>query len=572
MLKSLYIKNYVLIDELHVDFGLGLNIITGETGAGKSIIVGALGVILGDSPDKDAIRDPSTKSIFEAELSTERLNIRYFLEEQEIEDFSGSLLIRRELNDSGRTRSFINDTPVPLRVLSELGDLLIDVHGQHQHQQLLRPKRHIDYLDAYANLIGEREKLKSIYQQLREAQKERKKIVERQHELEQSRDYLEFQLKEIKAIQPEKGEDDALEQEERILGNAEYLYEKTTSMYRDLYEKQGAVVEVLKGAEKALSQLGEIDQSFSSLQSECENARIAVEDIATALQRYSSDITFDPHALEKIRQRMLQINGLKKKYGHSIENILERKAHIEKELSLIGNVDENIEKLDKQIENTRQELSVLCDSLSQKRHQAADGLSRKVNDLLAQLGMEKAQFSVHNTYKYEPEEPYVKVNNESMNVTSKGIDNIEFFIVSNKGEEERPLASIASGGEISRVMLALKSLLAESDNVPVLVFDEIDAGVSGRIAQAVGKTLRHLAKSHQILSITHLPQIASMAHHHYVVEKSSGDGHTRTAIHKLESRERIENIAQLLGGREVTNTYLQSASALIEEAEKLADE
>ncbi len=572
MLKSLYIKNYVLIDELHVEFGQGLNIITGETGAGKSIIVGALGVILGESPDKEAIRDQSSKAIFEAELSTERLDIKHFLKEQEIEDFDDTLLIRRELNDSGRTRSFINDTPVPLKVLSALGDVLVDVHGQHQHQQLLRPKSHIDYLDAYADLFKERDQIKSVYQQLGDAQKQREQIIKRQHELERSRDYLEFQLREINAVQPQKGEDDALEQEERILGNAEYLYEKTTSMYRDLYEKQGAVVEVLKGAEKALGQLKEIDQSFSGLQSECETARIAVEDIATALQRYSSDITFDPQALEKIRQRMLQINGLKKKYGHSIQSILERKDHIEKELSLIDNVDENIDKLDKQIENNRIHLSELCQQLSEKRQQAADELSLKVNKLLVQLGMEKACFSVHNTYEPHSEEPFAYMNDKKVKVTLKGIDNIEFFIVSNKGEEERPLAKIASGGEISRVMLALKSLLAESDNVPVLVFDEIDAGVSGRIAQTVGKALRQLAKSHQILSITHLPQIASMAHHHYVVEKTSDEGHTRTFIHALEPQQRIENIAQLLGGRELTDTYLQSASALIEEAEKLADE
>lgn len=570
MLKLLYVKDYVLIDEIKITFGPGLNIITGETGAGKSILVGALGAILGESLSKESIRQNAQKAIFEAQFDIKNDLLKNVLQENDLDDYETHLIIRRELNESGRSRAFVNDSPVSLPILIEIGDLLVDLHGQHEHQLLLKSSRHIDYLDAFAALSPSLEKIKLSYNTLKHIQHQITDLAKRQEQANQARDLLRFQHNEIAAVAPEEGEDVALQQEEKVLRNAELLFEKTTALYQQLYDSDGSVASILRAAEKNLRDLVQIDEKFETSRQECENARILVDDLSTTLQDYSSAITFDADRLEGLRQRLSLLNGLKKKYGGNLESVLLFQKKVKDELSMLENLHEALADLHKQFESEQLKLADLCQSASLRRSEFGDKLAKDVTSELARLGMAKAEFTVACDVKETDNGYTVPVNGKKLAVTAKGIDQVEFVIRSNPGEPFRPLVNIASGGEISRIMLALKSLLAESDNVPVLIFDEIDAGISGRIAQAVGVSLRKLAKSHQVICITHLPQIASMAQFHYLVEKNVEDDRTRTRIHRLDDQQRQEQIAQLFGGETVTETHLKSAADLIDEAEKLA--
>ncbi len=572
MLKSLYAKNYALIDEIRVEFNAGLNIITGETGAGKSILLGALAAILGERLSKDIIRSGADKVVIEGEfdisLSQDHAD---FLRQHDLESKNGEIIARREINASGKSRCFINDTPVSLEVLKSLGDLLVDLHGQHEHQLLLQVPRHIRYLDDFAHLAEQRARLKENYDRLVSLSKQLQDLFNREDELRKSKDFLQFQLSEITVADPQPDEDEILKEEEGILRNAEFLAERTGALFQQLYEGEGSVSEVLGKALNDLANLGQIDKRFLGLESECENAKIAVDEIAVALQNYCSAIDFDTHRLENIRQRLALLSALKKKYGGTIAAVLEHKTKIAQELGLIENLQSEIDRLTAQIENERTTLRQLSLDVSRIRASAARELCEKVVDEIASLGMPNANFKVLQEYKNATQQSqFVVVEGKPVQVSPDGIDQIEFLISANSGEAPKPLAKIASGGEISRIMLALKSLLAEADKVPVLIFDEIDLGISGRIAQAVGKSLRKLAQAHQVICITHLPQIASMADHHYLVEKVAGAGETFTTIRKLEEPERTEQIARLFGGETVTQAHLLSAAELIKEAEGVA--
>ncbi len=569
MLKSLYAKNYALIDEIRVEFNSGLNIITGETGAGKSILLGALSAILGERLSKDIIRSGAEKVVIEGEFHIP-LSDDYadFLRKHDLESNDDEIIVRREINVSGKSRCFINDSPVSLELLQSMGDLLVDLHGQHQHQLLLQVPRHVRYLDDFAHLAEQQVHLNENYHRLVSLAKQLQNLLNREEELKKSKDYLEFQFSEIAALDPQFDEDETLKEEEGILRNAELLAERTGALFQRLYEGEGSVSEVLDKALNDLAYLSQIDKSFIGLQSECENAKIAVDEIATALQNYCGAIDFDTNRLESIRQRLALLSGLKKKYGGTIAAMLEHKTKAAQELGLIENLQGEIDRLSAQIEIERTTLRQLSLDVSRIRASAAQQLSQKVVDELARLGMPNANFKVLQEYKNATRQSqFVVIEGQHVQVTPNGIDQVEFLISANPGEGPKPLAKIASGGEISRVMLALKTLLAEADKVPVLIFDEIDLGISGRIAQAVGRSLRKLAQSHQVICITHLPQIASMADHHYLVEKLAGRTETFTTIRKLAEPERTEQIARLFGGEVVTQAHLLSAAELIKEAE-----
>jgi DNA repair protein RecN (Recombination protein N) len=568
MLKSLYAKNYALIDEINVQFHHGLNIITGETGAGKSILLGALGALLGDRLSKDVIRSGAEKVIVEGIFhATESIEIAELLQAHDLGTNDSEIIVRREINISGKNRCFINDTPVSLDILASLGDILVDLHGQHQHQLLLQISRHIHYLDDFAHLAEQRARLKESYECLVSLSKELNDLLNREEELKKSKDYLQFQLDEISAVDPQPDEEDVLKDEERILRNAELLYERTGALFQQIYEGEGAVSEIMGNAVNDLADLAQIDKSFIDLRSQCEQAKIAIDEIAKALQGYCSSIDFDTNRLEAIRQRLAVLAGLKKKYGGTIAAILEQKSKAALELDLIENLEGEIERLNGRMEEERVTLRQLSLDVSKIRRVAAQELNGKVVAELERLGMPNADFQIRQDFKTAgPQSQYVVIDDQPVQVSPNGIDQVEFLISANPGEDLKPLVKVASGGEISRVMLALKSLLAEADKVPVLIFDEIDIGISGRIAQAVGKSLRKLAQSHQVICITHLPQIASMAHHHYLVEKTASENETFTSIRELPESERTEQIARLFGGETVTEAHLASASELIKEA------
>lgn len=560
MLKQLLIKDYALIDHLTISFGPGLNIMTGETGAGKSIIIGALGLLLGERAKTDIIRQNQPVAVVEGtfQLSDDFDSSDF----QEYLNNNRDLLLRREIHSSGRSRCFINDSPVSNTILSKLGDLLIDLHGQHEHQALLKTDRHLDYLDNFGVDRSIREKIKETFKTYQSLSKQLESQREKETFLKEKRDLLEFQVQEIETVNPEPGEESTLEAEEKILRNTEKIHQSASEIAELLYDGENAVAERLARTEKILAGLKEVDQPFENWLNHCESARIAVEDIAKQFQAYAAKIEFSPQHLEEIRERLGQFSRLKKKYGGEMDQVFEFYEKTKKELNQIQTIDSEIKNLEDELNLAVASLTKDVRKLSEVRMAAADQLEKRVVSALEELGLKNGKFEIHITQKESDSSPII-IDNKRCSVTSKGIDHVEFYISLNPGQDCKPLAQIASGGEISRIMLALKTVLAESDDVPIMVFDEIDTGISGRIARVVGNKLEDVSSRHQIICITHLPQIASMGRSHISVRKMVRDNQSRTTVKTITDQDRIKEIAQLLGGEQVTESVMQSARELL---------
>jgi len=560
MLKQLFIKNYALIDEIRIDFASGLNILTGETGAGKSIIIGALGLLLGERAKSDVIRQGEKMAVVEGLFQAPQIQLQDLIDS----DLSSNseFLLRREVHENGRSRAFINDSPISNTVLSQIGDRLIDLHGQHAHQTLLHQERHIEYLDNFgvgSSLLYQVKmsflKVQSLTTKLNEFIKNKERLKERQ-------DLLAFQLKEIEQIKPEHGEEEQLEQEERLLRNSERLVETANRLSSILYDGEDSVAEKLSTSENDLSALSAVDIQFEKWAKDCESARILIQEMVSSFQSYVSKIEFNPERLEEIRERLGLFTLLKKKYGGSMEAVLSFWDTLKKELSQLDNIDEEDAKLKVQLEDEIQKFSKLCFELSSIREALSKELEKSTLGVLRELGLPNSEFSIQID-QTKNEKGFVRFKGITYAASKNGIDNVEFFISTNPGESPKPLAKIASGGEVSRIMLSLKSVLADADQIPVLVFDEIDTGISGRIARVVGSQLKKVSDKHQVICITHLPQIASMGNSHYCVEKTVVDNRSQTHIRLLSENERISEIAKLLGGEETTESTLQSARELL---------
>ncbi len=566
MLQSLSIKNFALIEEAEIFFEPGLNIITGETGAGKSILLGALSMILGERAAADTIRTGTERAVIEGKFSLNRIEpLIRLLRENEIEFQNDEILLRREISLKGQNRCFINDTLITNALLKSIGDLLVDLHGQHEHQSLLRQEVHIQILDAYGRLENSVADVKSHYAAVMDLKKKITGIEEHKGSYAEKRELYLHQLKEITDVSPLPDEDEALLQEEKILSGAEKLFELTGKIYNALYEAESSVCGALAEVQKHLDELKLIDQRFSEISGQHQTARIMMEEIARWVGDYNHKINFDTARLEEIRVRLLAIQKLKKKYG-SIRETLAKKVELEEGLNLSEHFDAELEKLRKQLDGIVTAYVATASELSKGRKKAATGLDTKIVFEMKNLGMEHAQFKTEVKYS-EDSLSFVTVEGKNIKAGSDGIDYVEFLISTNLGESMKPLVKVASGGEISRIMLSLKSVLAQSDNIPVLVFDEIDIGISGRVAQAAGKALFNLAQSHQTICITHLPQIAGVSQAHFSVVKSFAAGKTKTEIKKLSKNEKLHEVAKLLGGEKVTETTLQNALELIESAQ-----
>jgi DNA repair protein RecN (Recombination protein N) len=569
MLRHLHIRNYALIDTIDIDFERGLNILTGETGAGKSILIGAIGLILGERASSESVREHTDKAIIEATFGIDRRkDIPELLEENQI-DWMEPMIIRREVTAGGQSRCFVNDTPTTIKTLKGIGELLVDLHGQHEHQSLLRTGTHCRLLDDFGGLSGIVGDFRDGYRSLHGLFTELRELLDREESLRERKDLLAFQIKEIDSVAPQADEESSLETELTILENAETLYEQTQQLYELLYESDRSVYENIVIARNRLESLADIDPAFNDHKNECSSAEAIVHEIAQFLQRYNSRIEFDPERLEIIRDRLGQLSLLKKKYGGSLESVLERRDIIGAEFALAENFGASIESLRKNIAAARAGLSTIAERLSTKRRETAKKIGKTIVKELAALGIPNAQFETRIETAGDSDgslhdgNAYVKLGNEYFHAAPNGIDRIEFYISTNTGESPRPLARVASGGEISRIMLAIKSVLAKSERLPLLIFDEIDVGVSGRIAQAVGKSLKHLSGYHQVIAITHLPQIAGLADAHFVVEKSEEGKRTATSVRKLTDTERVREVARLLSGEEITEAGLTGAKELM---------
>ena len=567
MLKSLYIRDYALIEELEVAFGSGLNIITGETGAGKSILLGALKMILGERASTELVRTGARKAVIEGVFTGADVQaFRDLLEANEIDAVGDEVILRREITGSG-SRAFINDTPATVGVLREAADQLIDLHGQHEHQSLLRTETHLGLLDNFGGLGGLVARYREAYDRVAALVKERKGLVARERELRQQKELYGFQIEEIDRVAPQEGEEDALEDERRVLENAETLYEATAGLYEMLYEADGAVHDQLVVARNELDDLVRIDKSFEEALGEIQSAAIIASEIAKFLQDYNARIEFNPERLEGIRERIGELEGLKRKYGGSLEAVIAYRHEIGETYQLAADFEGAIARLTADVEKAQGALSEVALQLSEKRHEVAERIERAIADELVGLGMPHSRFEVRFERRADADGwvrlPVAGRPPERCAATATGMDVVQFYISTNLGEAPRPLARVASGGEISRIMLALKTILAKSERLPILVFDEIDTGISGAVAGKVGQSMKALAQYHQIIAITHLAQIAALGDVHFQVAKRAEEGRTSTQIRRLDEKARAAQLAELISGDRVTEAALESARELM---------
>ena len=571
MLKTLNIKNYALIDSAEIEFDSGLNIITGETGAGKTILIDALNLVLGDRASTEIIRKGAEKAVVEAVFGIiANKKVRAFLDQHELEG-TEDVILRREISSKGQTRCFVNDTPVSVAQLKEIGNHLVDLHGQHEHQSLLRKETHIDLLDDFGGLEGLVVEYSKSYDALNQFFHDYDTLRQKERLLKERRDLYEFQIKEIDAVNPQPGEESTLEAELRILENSEKLFAMTTQLYQILYEGEGAVFDQLVKARNQLEDLAGIDKLFEEAKGECNSAVAIVDELTKLIQSYNAKIEFNPERLEQIRERLGQLSLLKKKYGGSIDSIIAQREQLQKEFAIAENFEGTLRTLEAEIEQERRRCSAAAQRLSTKRHELTASIGKAVVAELAKLGIQNARFDIavenlaieKTKANQDGNRAFVKLGKDFYEATPQGIDFVEFHLSTNVGEDLKPLVKVASGGEVSRIMLALKSILAKSDRLPSLVFDEIDVGISGRIAQAVGKSLKNLSQFHQIVAITHLPQIASLADTHFVVEKTESHGRTTSQLRKLTDEECIKEVAKLMSGEEITEAGLEGARELM---------
>jgi DNA repair protein RecN (Recombination protein N) len=562
VLRSLYIRDYALIEELDVEFSSGLNIITGETGAGKSILVGAMKMILGERASLEVVRSGAKKAVIEGTfLGGDQPRLRALLEENAV-DVQPAIILRREISPS-QSRAFINDSPATLQLLRDAADLLIDLHGQHEHQSLLRVETHVEMLDGNGGLGALVRAYRERYEAVATLTREMRQLRARERELAREKELFGFQIEEIDRVGPGEGEEEALDAERRVLENAERLFEATAGLFEALYEADGNVNDRLVLARNELDDLARIDASFSEQLAEIQSAQIVVSEVAKFLQDYNARIEFNPERLEAIRERLGDLEHLKRKYGGTVDAVLAHRRKIGETYDIASDFEGAIARLEKQIGEARAELTDAAVRLSAKRREAAAKIEEAIVHELSVLGMPHSRFEVRFDVEQDGDGWISLENGTSVAALPGGMDVIEFYITTNVGEEPRPLAKVASGGEISRIMLALKTILARSERLPILVFDEIDTGISGAVARKVGESMRELGQFHQIIAITHLPQIASLGDAHFVVEKYVEDNRTKTRIRPLEGDERAAQVATLMSGARLTDAAMESARELM---------
>lgn len=564
MIQSLYIKDFALIDELEISFQEGLNILTGQTGAGKSIIIGALNMILGERADTEVIRQGADKAIAEAILKTDKNpDIRELLKENAVE-LDSELILRREIRSSG-SRAFINDTPVTISVLKQVGDFLVDLHGQHDHQLLLKEENHRSVIDGFSEVAPALSAYKDSYADMLELRKELRKLKKRERELEEKIELYRFQVKELEDAELDPDEEEELEAEMHLLDNAEELDQKAGSIVEIGQGEEINVIDLLNQIKLHLEDIARIEADFESYREEISSARISIQETVQFAERYRSKIEFNPNRLEKLRKRQNELNSIRKKYHRDIPDLIAYLHEIRKELSLAENFDLEIEKLKTKIEKQAGELARKAQTLHDSRYKAGEKLSAQIEEELSKLGIPHSGFEVRVDWMFASEKQgWITINKQAVECTELGCDDIRLYISTNKGEEPKPLAKIASGGEVSRVMLALKSIIAREQSLPVMIFDEIDTGISGEISEKVGRKMRSLSERCQIIAITHQPQIASQAHKHYKVVKVEEKGRTVSQIVALDPDEHIREVATLMSGEVITDSALNSARELIE--------
>jgi DNA repair protein RecN (Recombination protein N) len=565
MLTDLTIKNFAIIDELRAQFGPGLNALTGETGAGKSILVDAINLLLGSRASSEMIRTGHEEASVEAYFDLEDAKAPALLKNLDLAGSEG-LQIRRLIHRSGKSRAFLNGSTITLHMLEELGEELINVYGQHEHQHFLDPLRHIDILDSSGRLLPLRGAFQEVYARWTRISSELQGWMAKQKQHSDRLEFLAYQSNEIARVKIKPGEDEELNSERARLVHAEKLHAIAFFGAEVLYGESGSVVERLKATLQRLREGAKLDPSLEPLIASVESTLFQAEDVAASLRAYGEKIYFDPGRLEAIESRLDEINRLKKKYGPSLDQVLAYQDQIDLERQDLGNPGERVARLQKITSQEYDRALGAAGDLSQARKKISRELETRVEKELTTLGMKKARFQI--LVEADGVEEGEGVQKSTPRLHDKGMDRVHFLLSPNPGEDLKPLARIASGGELSRIMLAMKRIFAEETLAKTLIFDEVDAGIGGGIAEIVGRKLKEISRNHQVFCITHLPQIASFADAHFKVVKKETGGRTSVEIRRLTLDERLEEIARMLGGIKITGTAVDHAREILKNAIK----
>jgi len=549
LILALNLKNFTIIEDLSLSLNPGLNIVTGETGAGKSVIVDAINIILGDKASFENIKSGKNEAHIEALFDITKYEaIKERLSDAGFETSSGELLLKRVIYRNSRSRVFINGSLSTLSLLSTITQGLVDIFSQHEHQSLMKEENHIKILDDYGQFGNETSKLKDLYQQYLSIKNELNDLIQTQKDKFEKEDYLKFQLQEINNAELVIGEDQKLEEERLILANQEKLRSTTSEAYETLYENENSVLGTLRRISEDLKAVGKYDQVLEKIGSDIEKNMLELEEASFSIREYGSDMNSDSLALETVQERIHLINDLKRKYGEDISEILEKRDEIEKEVNNIEHYDELVQELTDKSEQQLSNLLKLAQNLSKKRKESSKSLTGQLEQELKEVGIKGGKFHIEFKDK---------------DISANGTDDILFLFSANPDEAPKPLTKVVSGGELSRIMLVLNEAIARIEGGAVIVFDEADSGVGGAIAEAVGQKIKNLSISHQVICITHLPQVAKFADSHLTVTKTHNNNKTQVTIKSLESDERVIELARMIGGFNITQKTLDAAQEML---------
>ncbi|MGE5445978.1 MAG: DNA repair protein RecN [Ignavibacteriales bacterium] len=550
MLLELTLRNFTIIDELSVSFGEGLNVLTGETGAGKSIIVDAVNLILGEKASADIVRSDKDEAQIEALFDIKgNISLREKLVSFGFESEGDELLIKRIISRTGRSRLFINGSIATFLILEQIVEGLIDIFSQHNHQTLLREENHLEVLDEFGGLKSLSRRVSEIYQNATDIKKELGELERNLRNQIEREDFLRFQSREVDEARLLPDEDEKLEEEKRKLANAERLYSTAQEAYEILYEGEGAVSDILKRVRSQIEEAARTDITLVEVAKSIEKGIVEIQDAAFTLRDYASDVRFNPDRLNSIENRLEEIKRLKRKYGGTIIEILERRKQIEEELGKMSVNEERMETLKNNLNRLESDLQVCARELSVKRREAAEKLTLAVEKELGGVGMKSGKFAVEFEEKV---------------ISGSGCEKASFLFSANPDEKPKPLTKVASGGELSRIMLVLKETLARVEGGSVLIFDEADSGIGGAIAETVGRKIKNLSKRYQVVCITHLPQVAKFADTHFRVTKTFKGDKTKVQVKALSGNERVEELGRMIGGLKVTEKTIEAAREMLQ--------
>ncbi|MCC5894591.1 MAG: DNA repair protein RecN [Alkalibacterium sp.] len=559
MLESLMIKDFAIIQDLALEFKKGMTVLTGETGAGKSIIIDAVGLLAGGRGSSEFVRFGSKKCILEGQFSYQPSeSLSSLLQQNAIEEEEHTLLIQREIFTTGRNVCRINGSMVTIAVLKEIGSHLIDIHGQNEHQELMVSENHIHLLDHFGpkELESTKRAYQTVYREFRQLGKERKEWVVNEQELVQRMDILKYQVEEIKSANLQPNEEEELKEEEQKLANHQTIVEALSSSYTTLQGEELSGLDLVGQAMEKMDSISDMDEKFKQIADTLSAAFFQLQEASSDLYSEMDQLEYDEERLNEIEERLNLIQQLKRKYGHSVEDVLAHYAQAESELEKLENREEQVDQLSKKTAQLKTEALHLADQLSDMRIQTAKKLEQAILEQLKELYMEKVKFSV--TFKEGAGK-----NNSASSLLDNGKDRVEFFVATNPGEPLKPLSRVASGGELSRMMLAMKTIFSRSQGITSIIFDEVDTGVSGRVAQAIADKIHSVAHHSQVLCITHLPQVAAMADQHLYIRKEVRDERTSTFVEHITDEERTEEIARMLSGEVMTQLTIETAKELL---------